>query len=244
MNLICWQVLEPQHHSKKVLASTIWCIKVSLATILKHSGSTFHTESGSNQHISNAIKIKINNGCIFRDFLIAQFPELIKQLTPLVITAFTFHLTVCKEWVELQKILFKNSKPAIHCILVGMNTCHQPELLHPCTHRKSSIECAYMVFPQDWGLQVQRLSETPEKWDRWRDSQRRYIGQISSTCSQGDWLPVGASWGLSSHASSETLIIRKLSLTVKKDARPETQGYLQSERVGDCTLWISSAARM
>ena len=146
MNLICWQVLEPQHHSKKVLASTIWCIKVSLATILKHSGSTFHTESGSNQHISNAIKIKINNGCIFRDFLIAQFPELIKQLTPLVITAFTFHLTVCKEWVELQKILFKNPKIRLHIMCLTPSTLKVRSKSRSKSHKSSPVTVIFSSF--------------------------------------------------------------------------------------------------
>ena len=62
---------------------------------------------------------------------------------------------------------------------------HKPDYFTH-AHIKLVTECAYMVFPQDWEPQVQTLSETPERWDRWRDSQRRCIAQISSTCSPAD----------------------------------------------------------
>jgi len=53
-----------------------------------------------------------------------------------------------------------------------------------------------MFPPKGWGLQDQMLSEMSERWGRWRDSQRRCIGQIWTTCIQGDWSPTGASRAL------------------------------------------------
>ena len=64
------------------------------------------------------------------------------------------------------------------------------------------IRCANMFPPKGWGLQVQRLWEKSERWGRWGDSWRRYIGQMWSTCIRGGWSPMGASRGLSGHALS------------------------------------------
>ena len=127
---------------------------------------------------------------------------------------------ICKEWVELHILEWYHKFIASHKTSPTSTTL-------PVHTQISCIGCAYMVFPQDWGPQVQRLSEMPERWDRWRDSQRRYIGQISSTCSPGDWSPVGASWGLSSHASSEKLILGS-----QQDCKTRNTGLLTIRKSG------------
>jgi len=67
-------------------------------------------------------------------------------------------------------------------------------------HEKHSIvvciRCTNMFSPKGWGLQDQILSEMPERGGRWRDSWRRCIAQMWSTCIREGWSPAGAWRGL------------------------------------------------
>ena len=79
--------LNPSIIPKCVLASTTWCIKVSLATTVKHSGSACHTDMAQYRH-QMRFKSRELMHALVREFLISQFPELTKQPTPLVLPAF------------------------------------------------------------------------------------------------------------------------------------------------------------